>query len=126
MCGGEGTAASYGPPGRALNSACIPCGTDGHTYGYSFHWNNENDIFASRTVSRPGAISPIDCVAGAARGYELVCAVVNRCTTVAGGVTSFQQCVSMCTTAAKCMFVTYDYVGKTCTVRFGQEVFYQG
>jgi hypothetical protein len=47
-------------------------------------------------------------------------------TTVAGGVTSFQQCVSMCTTAAKCMFVTYDYVAKTCTVRYGQEVVYQG
>lgn len=129
LCGGEGTAASYGPAGRALNSACIPCGHDGQTYGYSFDWNQSNDVFSSRTISRPAAISPIDCVSEFGQLVDmswylpLASPVATR---VASGVASFGACVARCTSASKCQMVTYDYVKKECTQRYGADVIYQG
>jgi hypothetical protein len=124
-----GLAASYGPAGRALNSQCIPCGTDGKTYGFSFDWQKSNDVFAPTTISRTGASSPIDCVSEYAQIVDMswfLPLLSNVATTVTAGVQSFQACVDVCSAAPTCQFVTYDYVAKTCTVRNGAEVIYVG
>jgi hypothetical protein len=52
---------TYGPPGRSVGLACLPCSTS--KTGFSFEWQLQNDIFSARPISRAGADKPCDCLA---------------------------------------------------------------
>jgi len=81
------------------------------------------------TVSRQGASSAIDCVSEFNQyqdGAWFLPVQSDVATNITSGVLKFADCVALCPAASDCQFVTYDYVAKTCTVRSGASVVYEG
>lgn len=107
----------------------MSCSAQGVTYGFSFHWNLTNDVFVPRTISRTGASSAIDCVSEYGQlqdGSWYLPLSDNTGTNTINGVGSFAECVGRCDVEPRCQFVTYDYQDRTCTLRNGAEVVYEG
>jgi hypothetical protein len=128
LCGGIGENATYGPTGRAVGADCSLCSAQGKTVTYSFNWNLANDIFSPRTVSRLGAITPVECLSEYSQvrdGEFWLPLSSTEGVTVTPGVTSFAACVDLCT-AANCQLLTYDYTAKECHVRVSEAPVYEG
>lgn len=128
-CGGLGDAATYGPAGREIGSACIPCQTAGKTYGFSFDWNMNNDVFTPRTISRTGASVSVDCLAEYGQlldGSWFIPLSPGPQVTITNDIKTFAECVALCPMDSTCQFVTYDYAAKTCSVRNTAEIIYEG
>lgn len=91
--------------------------------------NFTNDVFASRTVARWGATSSLDCLS---EFYQLVDGAwflplqSDAATRVTQNVQLFADCVALCPAGSDCQFVMYDYMAKTCTVRFRDTIVYEG
>lgn len=127
-CGGLAENATYGPLGRAVGSECQPCSAQGKTVTFSFAWNMQNDIFTPRTVSRLGAITPVECLSeySQVRDGEFWLPLSSTVgVTVTPGITSFAACVNLCTDA-NCQLLTYDYTAKECHVRVSAAPVYEG
>lgn len=119
QCGGVATAASFGPPGRLINSPCVPCSSQGKTVGFSFDFNMQNDLFAPRTVARPRASSATDCLSEYAQvvdGSWYLPLSSSQGTSTTKEVPSFAACVDICSATA-CQLLTYDYVDRSCMTR---------
>lgn len=126
-CGGLENA-TYGPLGRAVGSECQPCSAQGKTVTFSFSWNLQNDIFTPGTVSRLGAITPVECLSEYSQvrdGEFWLPLSSTEGVTVTPGVTSFAACVDLCT-AVNCQLLTYDYTAKECHVRVSEAPVYEG
>lgn len=128
LCGGVGNQASYGPPGRALNSPCVPCSAAGETRGFSYDWALSNDVMIPRTVSREGAALSLECLAEYSQlsdGSFFLPLFSSAGVVVTAGVQNFSACVQLCTDA-DCMLVTYDYRLQECSVRVAEPPLYEG
>ena len=123
-CGGVGTEATYGPAGRSVGTPCVSCSVSGVTTGFYFTWNMENDVFIPRVVSRPSASSPVDCLSEYSQlkdGAWFIPLASDVGTNITGNVTSFADCVTLCSADNAYQLVTYDYREKTCLVRASVE-----
>lgn len=127
-CGGYGLEATYGPAGRSAGTPCLPCSNKGVTYGFSFDWDKNNDVFVPRILSKQGASSPGDCLTefGQLIDGAWYLPLRSDVATFISDVQSFEACVALCQPNSQCQFVTYDYVAKTCTVRNGDKVIMKG
>lgn len=89
----------------------------------------QNDVFIPQTIARLGASSALDCVSEFCQyedGAWFLPLQSDIATNVTSNVATFADCVAMCTAGSTCQFVTYDYRARTCTVRNGADVVYEG
>ena len=85
-------------------------------------------MYASRTVSRLGATSAVDCLSEYAQisdGSFYLPLSSAEGVTVSPNITSFGACVDLCSQAA-CQLVTYEYVNQLCSVRVSQAPLLEG
>jgi hypothetical protein len=86
------------------------------------------DFFVPQTIARPGATSPVDCLAEYSQlqdGSWWLPLADSTGVNVSTGVTTFASCVERCD-QARCQLVTYDYVAQECSVRVAQDPVYEG
>ena len=83
-----------------------------------------NDAFSPRTISRERSTSSLDCLSEFAQLADGAwwLPVPEESTNVTAGITTFADCVALCPAGSTCQLVTYDYLAKTCTVRYGATV----
>lgn len=86
-------------------------------------------MFVPKTVSRDGASTSVDCLAEFCQyqdGAWYLPLQSDIATNVSLNVQTFADCVALCPASSSCQLVTYDYVAKSCTVRSGATVVYEG
>lgn len=128
-CGGT-NGATYGPPGRALNSSCEACATQ--TTGYHFEWNLGDDLFQAPAIAKPSANSSTDCVAqfGQLQDGAWYLPLQSEKNVTKTTESNFAACAARCTenspTGSPCQFATYDYVSSECSIRGSEYPTYIG
>lgn len=112
QCGGTGTDATYGPPGRGIASpTCLNCSFA--STGFSFEYNLTNLVYAPRAVSRVGANFSGDClteytqVEDKAWQLKIVTPLVTAGNIATATAATFADCLALCTD--NCAFATYNY-----------------
>lgn len=137
-CGGVGTNATYGPPGRGQVDGqvteCLACSANGQTATYSFSYDMQNQLFTPRTVSRIGAASPIECLSEYSQindgSYYLPISATedpSGNTVFKSTVASFEACIAECDKpTVQCQLLTYDYNNGDCFVRVPLAPKYEG
>lgn len=106
---------------------------DRRVFGFS-PWpstHNRNmavDFFTPRTLARPGAASPLDCLSEYSQlqdGSWWLPLSSSVGVNVTSGVADFAGCVNLCD-QAQCQLVTYDYVTQECSTRVALDPVLEG